>query len=229
MDNGSKMNNTGKMVGILTRLKTEMNGAVVGSMKAKGITYPLSYGVGVPLIREVAASYFPDHELARLLYRQDVRELKLASFSIADPAKVTVGELPFWAAGVTNSELAEHLGTVLLSKTDIVGEVLGQWLVSGDTLLAYSALMAGGGQLRKDKTKPGWDWEKCLDIIGDKSYGLADSGERYLWHGMSVFFMNLIHVVPGSRPVVKRLLDGMAAGNCPGSEYIDGETGWLLE
>ena len=55
------MDDTTKMVALLRRLKTEMNGAVVGAMQERGVDYPLSYGVSVATIREIAADYAPDH------------------------------------------------------------------------------------------------------------------------------------------------------------------------
>ena len=97
------MNATSKMVALLGELRREMNGAVVDSMREKGIEYALSYGVSIPTIRALARQYAPDDELARLLYQQQVRELQLAALSIASPESVTEEELPFWAKAVTTS------------------------------------------------------------------------------------------------------------------------------
>ena len=79
------MNATSKMVALLGELRREMNGAVVDSMREKGIEYALSYGVSIPTIRALARQYAPDDELARLLYQQQVRELQLAALTIASP------------------------------------------------------------------------------------------------------------------------------------------------
>ena len=48
------MDDTQRMIGLLRRLKVEMNGAVVDAMRSRGLDYPLSYGVSVPRIREIA-------------------------------------------------------------------------------------------------------------------------------------------------------------------------------
>ena len=60
------MNATSKMVTLLGELRREMNGAVVDSMREKGIEYALSYGVSIPTVRALARQYAPDDELARL-------------------------------------------------------------------------------------------------------------------------------------------------------------------
>lgn len=226
---GSNMkNNTGKMVEILTRLKVEKNGAVVDSMREKGVSYSLSYGVSVPLIREVAEGYFPDHELARFLYRQDIRELKLAALSVAEPGKVESDELGFWAEGIVSSEIAEHFGTVLLSKTDVLDEALGQWLVSDNMLLVYSVLMAAGANMMANKKVAGWDWKESVGVIADPSNDILGSEERYIWHGLSVFFMNLLQRVPDSVRIVKEFLDAAVTGGYPCAEHLEAEIGWLL-
>ena len=76
------MDDTALMIRLLKRLKVEMNGAVTGAMQERGIVYPLNYGVSVPTIRGIARKYGPSHSLALLLYRQQVRELKLCSSRI---------------------------------------------------------------------------------------------------------------------------------------------------
>ena len=44
------MDDTQRMIGLLRRLKVEMNGAVVDAMRSRGLDYPLSYGVSVPTL-----------------------------------------------------------------------------------------------------------------------------------------------------------------------------------
>lgn len=98
------------MIGLLRRLKVEMNGAVVDAMRSRGLDYPLSYGVSVPTIREIAKAYAPAHAFALFLFRQQVRELKLAAAFIDDPSEVTAAQMREWADGLTNTELVEQVG-----------------------------------------------------------------------------------------------------------------------
>lgn len=78
-----------------------MNGAVVDAMRSRGLDYPLSYGVSVPTIREIAKAYAPAHAFALFLFRQQVRELKLAAAFIDDPSEVTAAQMREWADGLT--------------------------------------------------------------------------------------------------------------------------------
>ena len=122
------MDYTSRMVALLRELRRERNGAVADSMRYYGTPYGLNYGVSLPTLRRIARAEAPDHGFARYLYRQDVRELRLAALHIACPACLTPEEFPAWAAGIVNSEIAEEAAFALLSRPD--------------ALLQYAALLA---------------------------------------------------------------------------------------
>ena len=82
-------NHTARMAALLGELRREMNGAVAESMQRGEGGYGLNYGVSIPTIRAIAGRVGTDHAFARFLYRQDVRELRMAAPTIADPASVT--------------------------------------------------------------------------------------------------------------------------------------------
>ena len=52
-------------------------------MRYYGTPYGLNYGVSLSTLRRLARAEAPDHGFARYLYRQDVRELRLAALHIA--------------------------------------------------------------------------------------------------------------------------------------------------
>lgn len=134
--------NTEKMSALMSLLKRNMHGAVTERMEQLGIHYPCNWGVSIHAIRAAARDFAPDHSFAHFLYRQQLRELQLAAFLIADPKEVTEEELAVWAAGITNTELAENGAFSLLSKTDLVEVIVSRWLdAASPMLLKYSALL----------------------------------------------------------------------------------------
>lgn len=154
------MDNTARMIRLLGRLRREMNGAVADSMRYYGKDYGLNYGVSIPTIRAIARAEGCDDALARYLYVQQVRELRLAALHIADPALLSSDQAGFWAEGIINSEVAEEAAFVFLSRAAALPEIFEAWCdgdanddgadgaavaqsVSHGELLAYSALMAG--------------------------------------------------------------------------------------
>ena len=130
------------MVALLRELRRERNGAVADSMRYYGTPYGLNYGVSLPTLRRIARAEAPDHGFARYLYRQDVRELRLAALHIACPACLTPEEFPAWAAGIVNSEIAEEAAFALLSRAEAFPVLFSAWIASPDALLQYAALLA---------------------------------------------------------------------------------------
>ncbi len=136
------MDYTSRMVALFRELRRERNGAVADAMRYYGAPYGLNYGVSLPTLRRIARAEAPDHAFARYLYRQDVRELRLAALHIACPASLTPEEFPAWAAGIVNSEIAEEAAFALLSRAEAFPALFSAWIASPDALLQYAALLA---------------------------------------------------------------------------------------
>lgn len=135
------MDFTSRMVALLGELRRERNGAVADAMCLCGKPYGLNYGVSLPTLRRIARAEMPDHDFARYLYVQDVRELRLAALYVAQPERVTADEAAFWAAGIVNSEVAEEASFALLSRVGVLPELFRSW-ITASPLLQYAALLA---------------------------------------------------------------------------------------
>ena len=125
------MDPTSRMAALLGAFRRERNGAVADAMRFYGRPYGLNYGVSLPTLRRLARAEGTDHDFARYLYRQDVRELRLAAFHIADPARLTPEEYPFWGEGLLNSELAEEGAFALFCHAVSFGTLFGTWTSPG--------------------------------------------------------------------------------------------------
>ena len=137
------MNHTSRMTALLGEIRRERNGAVADSMRLVGRPCGLNYGVSLPTLRRLARAETPDHDFAEFLFRQDVRELRLAAFHIAEPDRLTPDDSAFWAAGIDNNELAEEAAFALLSRAGAFPALFGLWIApSQPLLLRYAALMA---------------------------------------------------------------------------------------
>ncbi len=130
------------MIALLGAMRKQMNGAVADAMRYYGEKYGLNYGVSLPTLRQIANQEQPDHSLAQYLYKQQVRELRLAALHIAQPEKITSSEADFWTEGVINSEVAEEMAFAMLSKAAEAKAIIDKWSDSDDELLIYTALMA---------------------------------------------------------------------------------------
>lgn len=136
------MNFTTRMAVLLSAMRRERNGAVADAMRYYGTAYGLNYGTSLPTLRGIARAEGHDHDFARYLYLQDVRELRLAALHIAEPERLVIAEADAWAAGIVNSEVAEEAAFALLSPSEALEELFGMWIVSENPLLVYTALLA---------------------------------------------------------------------------------------
>lgn len=136
------MDNTSKMIHLLGLLRKEMNGAVADAMYYYGENYGLNYGVSLPTIRSLAQEMGKDHDFAKYLYKQQVRELRLAALHIAEPEEMNLSESEFWAEGVINSEVAEEMAFALLSHSADIESFFEAWSNSTNRFLVHSAMMA---------------------------------------------------------------------------------------
>lgn len=209
------VNNSAKMAEILARLRRQTNGAVTGSMEAHGVVWPLNYGVSVPAIRSVAAEYFPDHDLGRLLYRQQVRELRLAGIMIADPQAVTREEIPFWEEGVINTEVAEHI-SFLLAASDIVSGITGRWLLADNQWLRYAAVLSATRRLLSGKAVP--DTMIADVLLSCESQLAVDC--RPLWRSFAAFLNALHRACTSQRDVVMALAAELRLDSSVPATYI---------
>ncbi len=127
---------------LLFRLRKEMNGAALDTMRYFGADYERNYGVQIYAIRNLAREIGTDHELAEYFYTQNIREVRLVALWIADAERVGVENFDFWASGIINSEVAEQASHALLSRIADVAELLQRWCSSDNALLAYCALLS---------------------------------------------------------------------------------------
>lgn len=134
--------NTKQMIALLGAMRKQMNGAVADAMRYYGADYGLNYGVSLPTVREIARREGTNHQLAQYLYKQQVRELRLAALHIADAKQITPDNIDPWAEGVVNSEVAEEMAFALLREVESLPEIFDRWTSRENEMLAYSALMA---------------------------------------------------------------------------------------
>ena len=127
---------------LLYRLRKEMNGAALDTMRYFGADYGRNYGVQIYAIRNLAREIGTDHELAKYFYTQNIREAQLVALWIADAEQVKASDFDFWGEGIINSEVAEQASHALLSRISPISELLTAWCSSVNALLAYCALLS---------------------------------------------------------------------------------------
>ena len=219
------MNDTALMIRLLGRLKKEMNGAVAEAMQRRGLNYPLNYGVSVPTIRSIAGEYGTSHSLAMLLYRQQVRELKLAAAFVDDPQQVTPDQMRLWADGFANTELVEQVVYNLFRKAPGAERVALEWLDSSTPLLRYAGLLTAASTVRPEMEQT--MRQAFFDRIDQLVFREIDSSA--VLRGIVTALRQLARTGPSMRRMVEDRIAvyGAAAESLP--QQVAEELRWQLE
>ena len=105
-----------------------MNGMVSQSMREKGMEYKLNFGIEYPRIKEIAAGYEPDHELAQALWKENIRECKILA-GLLQPADTFYPEIAdIWIEDMDYPELAEYTVMNLFQRLPYASEVVFRWM-----------------------------------------------------------------------------------------------------
>lgn len=228
---------TTRMLGLLAAMRRERNGAVAGAMRCYGAPCGLNYGVSLPTVRGIARASAPDHAFARYLWRQDVRELRLAALHLAEPERLVPAEFAEWAAGIVNSELAEEAAFALLGRAGAFPSLFEAWVADAPPLLRYAALMAAP---RSAALSEAWivpaaeavrraarEAEQAADDAPSGKSGISPSQAAQLAaRGAVALFAALGARNEENRQAVLRAAGSL--GKLPAEDYVHEELAWRL-
>lgn len=123
---------------IKAQLRLFMNGVLSQSLREKGIKYRLIFGVELPRLKEIAAGYEQNHDLAQALWKEDIRECKILA-AYLQPAESFDAELAdFWMESIGNTELADYVCMALFRRLPYASQKAFQWMASENRMEAYT-------------------------------------------------------------------------------------------
>lgn len=112
---------------IRRRCRMAMNGMASASMRNHGLDYKLNFGVDIKKIKDIAARYTPDIELAELLWKDGTRELKILA-TLLCPSDTYSREMACdWAQHIPNQEIREQVCINLFQFLPFADELAMEW------------------------------------------------------------------------------------------------------
>ena len=149
-----------------------MNGMVSQSMREKGMENKLNFGIEYPRIKEIAAGYEPDHELAQALWKENIRECKILA-GLLQPADTFYQEIAdIWIEGMDYPELAEYTVMNLFQRLPYASEVVFRWMADEREMfqlcgfLLMARLLMKGEKLNERAEAEFLD-QACTAVEGD--------------------------------------------------------------
>lgn len=129
---------------ILSKLKTLANPRAIEGMAKYGITSSKAYGVSIPNLRKIAREIGTNHELAKHLWKLDIRETRILATLIDNPKLVTEEQMDEWANDFNYWEICDQCCMNLFVNTDFAYKKAIEWSSSEKEFVkrAGFALMA---------------------------------------------------------------------------------------
>lgn len=222
------MNPTSRMTALLAAFRRERNGAVADAMRLCGTPCGLNYGVSLPTLRSIVAREAADPDFARYLWRQDVRELRLAALHLAAPAQLGGDGADGWADGIVNSELAEEAAFALLWRAEEFPTLFDAWIARAERpLLQYAVLLAAA---RRAVRSEAWIAAAAAAVRRADEAALAGHVDRYAARLVAQGAVALCAAFGGendaNRQTVSRAVG--SAGEGPAALYLREELAWRL-
>ena len=157
---------------IKSKFRLFMNGMVSQSMREKGMEYKLNFGIEYPRIKEIAAGYEPDHELAQALWKENIRECKILA-GLLQPADTFYQEIAdIWIEGMDYPELAEYTVMNLFQRLPSSSQVVFRWMADEREMfqlcgfLLMARLLMKGERLNERAEAEFLD-QACTAVEGD--------------------------------------------------------------
>ncbi len=207
--------NTSRMLALLAELRRDRNGMAADAMRSYGGQYGVNYGVAAHTIRDRAKSEGKDHAFAEYLYRQDVRELRIAGLWIAEAERIVPSDFHFWASGIINSEIAEQAALALLSDVERIDDLVAEWSQSDNILLAYTAMLSAARNKECDVEMTLGALYRIIDTFSDNR--LAGQGAVAL----------LAAIAERNAEAVKHFVETLPQS--PTAHFVSEEIAWRVE
>ena len=137
---------------IKSELRLYMNGPLAQSLRERGLRYKLIFGVELPRLKEIAARYTPDHDLAQALWKEDIRECRILA-GYLQPADTFLPELAdIWLEAMHDTEIIDYTCMNLFRRLPYARTKAFQWIASDDVLTQYAGFRLMCHLLRKRST-----------------------------------------------------------------------------
>ena len=137
------METNDKLKNIKQSFRLVMNGPASQSMREKGLNYKINWGVPFTTLRDMAAEYGKDYDLAIALFKENIRECKILATMIMPVEKFEADLADLWMEQTDNQELAEMLAFNLLQYAPYAPAVAYKWIASDNNvyqICGYSIL-----------------------------------------------------------------------------------------
>jgi len=112
---------------VLKKLKFLFDPEAIEGMARFGITPEMTYGVSIPNLRKMAKEIGKNHNLARELWKSNIRETGILACMVDEPNKVTEEQMESWVKEFDYWEICDQCCMNLFEKTEFAYQKAVEW------------------------------------------------------------------------------------------------------
>ena len=158
------------------RFRLAMNGVVSSSMRAKGMPYKVNFGVSLPQLKQIAALYRPDAELAKRLWSENIRESRLLATFLQPREDFSEEEALRWMRQADTPELADFLCMNLLRYQPYASALALKTIVGEDGYVKRTGYALVGRLFSEQQPFVGGDLDTYIRTV-EVDLSLCDNGQ----------------------------------------------------
>ena len=187
---------------IKSKFRLFMNGMISQSMREKGMGYKLNFGIEYPRIKEIAAEYEPNHELAQALWKENIRECKIMA-GLLQPVETFYPEIAdIWIEGMDYPELAEYTVMNLFQRLPYASEVVFRWMADEREMFQLCGFLLMARLLMKGEKLN----ERAEAEFLDQAYTAIEGNCTSVQKAAAVALRKFAHQARESKKVVSKQL-----------------------
>lgn len=134
---------------IKKQFRLYMNGVVSQSMREKGLDYKINFGIELPRLKEIAAKFEKNHDVAQSLWKENIRECKILA-GLLQPIDTFYPEIAdIWVEDMHYPEIAELTCLNLFQYLPYASEKVFQWIADEGEYFQYCGYMLMARMLMK--------------------------------------------------------------------------------
>ena len=144
-----------KIKEIKKQFRLFMNGVVSQSMRDKGLDYKINFGIELPRLKEIAAKFEKNHDVAQALWKENIRECKILA-GLLQPVETFYPEIAdIWVEEMRYPEIAELTCMNLFQNLPYASEKAFQWMADEGEYFQFcgymlmARLLMKGGELNE--------------------------------------------------------------------------------
>jgi len=205
-----------QIAGILLKIRLSMNGIVSGHMTQSGIIYKTNYGVTIPRIKEIAAGYSPNHELAQRLWAMQIRETMIMATLLQPVEKFTAGNALEWVTQFNQIEIVEQTCMSLFCKLPFADALILKWIQSEDIWEKITGFILAAriiNKLSRDQIK----------VILSKAIEISDTDDLHLYKAVGLCLSRLCRKDKETAALILNEIESIDQTPSVGQQYISAE------